>query len=162
LSNRTANLEELAPVRKESVNDWYGSILVEHATAGLAFCGQDIEALHHADILMIEGVAMPDKAAHRHRIEIRPKGDRSWRRIIDVHGLMLWVYWTSWLQCRAGGLETQGTRDIQGVVPFWLGEGDTVYFGDQYVVLMEVERMVRKRATVHRPFFIVTHDHVGK
>ena len=37
-------------------------------------------------------------------------------------------------------------------MPFWPGKGDTVYLGDQNVVLMDVERMVRKRAIVHRPF----------
>jgi len=49
-------------------------VAVEDATAGLACCGWDVEALHHADILMIEGAAMPDEAAHSDRIEIRPKG----------------------------------------------------------------------------------------
>ena len=98
MSNRTANLE-FDPVRKESLNDWHGGIVaVERATAGLAFGGQDVERLHNTDILMIEGVAMPDKTADSDRIEIRPKGNRSRRRIIDAHEvLMFWVEGTGGL-----------------------------------------------------------------
>src|ERR1700720_1918582 len=100
---------------------------------------------------MIKGMAMRNKAAHCHRIEVRPKGNRSRRRIIDVHGL---PYRLSRLW--------QGTRNIQGVVPFWLGQSDTVYLGDQHMILVDVERMVSKRAIEHRPFFVVTGHHVGE
>jgi len=51
------------------------TIAVERATAGPAIRRQDVHPLHHADIFMIEGMAMGDKAAHSHRIEIRPKGN---------------------------------------------------------------------------------------
>jgi len=37
-------------------------VAVEHTTAGLTFRGRDVEPLHRADTLMIEGVAMRDKA----------------------------------------------------------------------------------------------------
>jgi len=31
-----------------------------HATAGLTFCGQDIDPLHHTDILVVEGGRFTD------------------------------------------------------------------------------------------------------
>ena len=31
-----------------------------HATAGLTFCGQDIDPLHHTDILVVEGGRFAD------------------------------------------------------------------------------------------------------
>ena len=49
--------------------------MVEIATAGLTGRGQDVHPLHHAEIFMIEGVAMRDKAADSDRIEIGPKRD---------------------------------------------------------------------------------------
>ena len=158
-----ANLKAVV-ARDESLNEWYGrTIAVERATAGPAIRRQDVHPLHHADIFMIEGMAMGDKAAHSHRIEIRPKGNRSRRRIIDVHGLMSWNIRTRWLWCLAfGGVQTQGSGNIQGVVPFWPRQGDAVYFSDQHMILMHVERMVSKRAIGHRPLFVVTGDHVGE
>ena len=75
LSWSTAN-REAAPTCNESLNERHGSLVaVELATAGLTGRGQDVHPLHHADILVIEGVAMRDKAAYRHRIEIGPKRD---------------------------------------------------------------------------------------
>ena len=69
-----------------------------HTTAGLTFCGQDIDPLHHADVLMVEGVAMRDKATGSDRMEISPIGNRSGRRIIDVHEVpMTWIEGTSGL-----------------------------------------------------------------
>jgi hypothetical protein len=32
-----------------------------HATAGLTFCGQDIDPLHHTDILVVEGGRFADE-----------------------------------------------------------------------------------------------------
>ena len=58
---RPVNLE-FAPARQES-DEWHGGMVaVEHTTARPTFRGQDVEPLHRADILMIEGVAMRDKA----------------------------------------------------------------------------------------------------
>jgi hypothetical protein len=104
-------------------------VAVEYATAGLTFRGQDIEPLHHADILMSDDVAMHDKAPGGNRIEVRPKGNRSWRIIIDAG---------------AGGLETHGSRNNQSVMPFRPGNGDIVNLCHQNVILMDMERMVRE------------------
>ena len=43
-----------------------------------------------------------------------------------------------------------------------IGSGLAVDLGDQEVVLMNMERMVRERAVEDRPFFVVAGDHVGK
>jgi hypothetical protein len=93
-------------------------VAVEYATAGLTFRGQDVEPLHHADILVSEDVAMHDKAPGRNRIEVSPKGNRSWRII--------------------------GSRNNQSVMPFRLGNGDTVNLCHQNVILVDMERMVRE------------------
>src|SRR5689334_15103311 len=132
LPRSTANLQ-VAPTRYEFLDEWRGgSAIVETATAGLTGRGQDVEALHHAQIFMIQGMAMPDKTADRHWIEIGAKSNRSRWEIIDVDGITT---------ARVSG-GTHDTRDIQGVVPFGLRQGDAVYFCDQHMILMEVERMV--------------------
>ena len=83
-SRRTANLEA-APTRNESLDEQHGSlVVVELATAGPTFRGQDVHPLHHADIFVIEDVAMSDKAADGDRIEIRPKRDRSGYCVNDL------------------------------------------------------------------------------
>ena len=132
LSRRTANLEA-ASARNEALDQRQGgTVAVNPATAGRTFRGQDVEPLHHADILMNEGVAMHDKAPGSDRIKVRPKGNRSWRSIVDV------------LRCRTVGLETDGSRNNQRVMPFWPWKGDTVDLCHQNVVLMDMERMVRE------------------
>jgi hypothetical protein len=96
LKRATTNLEP-AFARQEPF--WQARMIAfGHATAGLTFCGQDVDPLHHADILMVEGVAMRDKAPGSDRMEISPIGNRSGRRIIDVHEvLMIWIEGTSGL-----------------------------------------------------------------
>jgi hypothetical protein len=47
------------------------------------------------------------------------------------------------------GIMTQFVADspmpvVQRVVPFWPGKGDAIYFCDQHMILMQVERMVRE------------------
>ena len=75
LPRRTADLEA-APTRNEFLDEWRSSgAIVETATAGPTIRRQDVHPLHHADILVIEGMAMRDKAAHGDRIEIGPKRD---------------------------------------------------------------------------------------
>ena len=124
---------EAASARDESLDQRQGgTVAVNPATAGRTFRGPDVEPLHHADILMNEGVAMHDKAPGSDRIEVRPKGNRSWRSIVDV------------LRCRAGGLEADGSRNNQSVMPFWPGKGDTVNLRHQNVILVDMEWMVRE------------------
>ena len=95
-------------------------VAVEYATARLTFRGQDVEPLHHADILVREDVAMHDKAPGSNRIEVRPKGNRTWRIIVDA------------------------SRNNQSVMPFRLGNGGTVNLCHQNVILVDMERMVRE------------------
>ena len=112
---------EVASARNESLDQWQrGTVAVKLATAGRTFRGPDVEPLHHADILMNEGVAMHDKAPGSDRIEVRPKGNRTWRIIVDA------------------------SRNNQSVMPFRLGNGDTVNLCHQNVILMDMERMVRE------------------
>ena len=60
---------ELAPTRQQLAEIWLDSLIaVQLATAGLTGRGQDIHPLHHAEILMIERMAMRDKAADSDRI----------------------------------------------------------------------------------------------
>ena len=72
--------------RQQLLQIWVGSSDVEAATAGLTCGGQDVEPLHHAEILMVDDMTMRDKAAHGDRIEIHPKCDRARRCQIDVVG----------------------------------------------------------------------------
>ena len=75
LSRRTAN-PEAAPTRSEFLDEGpSSSAIVENAMAGRTFRGQDVEPLHHAEILMIEGMAMPDETADSDRIEVGSEGD---------------------------------------------------------------------------------------
>src|SRR5215471_2952305 len=76
LSSRTANLEA-APTCNKFLDEGCSRSLVEIATARLTCRGQDVEPLHHADILVSEDVAMHDKAPGGNRIEVSPKGNRS-------------------------------------------------------------------------------------
>ena len=41
-------------------------------------------------------------------------------------------------------------------------QGFAIDLGDQYVILMEMKGMVRECSIIHRPFFVVAGDHVGK
>jgi len=52
---------------------WHGLGL---ALARLIGAGQDIQPLHHPEILVRYDVAMHHKAAHGNRSEVDPKGDR--------------------------------------------------------------------------------------
>src|SRR5208282_165332 len=117
-----------------------------HAAAGLICGGQYIQALHHTEILMRNNVAMRDKAAHRNWIKMNSKGNRSKCLVIDVRRER-----TSW-------------RDYawhdDSIVPFRSGKGLAVYLGDQKRVLMNVKRMVAKRAIDDGPLFVVVRDHV--
>src|ERR1700722_807203 len=134
---------------------------VEQATVGPTPGGLDVKPLHHSEILMVDDMAMRDKAAHGDRIEIHPKRDRSRHCQIDVlagwpstgiaiggRGYKGGCVRPSRSQSsslatklgrgrlvRAGGA---GSRDKQGVVPFGQRQGDAVYLCDQHMVLMEV------------------------
>ena len=88
-----------------------------HAVTRLIWPGQDIQALHHAKILMRQGMAMRNKTAGCDGIEVDAKGNRPDRVRIDIYigrGI-------SWLRLR--------TRHDHGVVPFWRGQGRAVDLG---------------------------------
>src|SRR5262249_6155575 len=72
---RTGADLEAVPHRQPRLQIWLVFSYVDRATAGLTRGGPDIHPLHHAHILMIDGMAMRDKAARRDRIEIHPKRD---------------------------------------------------------------------------------------
>ena len=92
LGGRTGADLEAARQARQLRPHWVSSY-ADRATGGRTFGGQDVHPLHHAEILMVEDMAMRDKAAHGDRIEIRPKRDRSRRCEIDVRRT---GWWTSW------------------------------------------------------------------
>src|SRR5437763_262648 len=130
------------------------------AVTGLARGGQDVQPLHHAQILMREGVAMHDKAPNRPWIEVDPKGDGPVPSLVDV-----WLprrgklTATQRRRARLGGLRN-GARDKDGVMPLRCGERLAVYLGDQKMILKDVERMVAKGTINHRPLFVIARNHV--
>src|SRR5438067_13369043 len=98
---------------------------IRHAVAGLARGGQDVQPLHHAEILMGQRVAMHDKAPDRPWIEVDPKRDRSPRNIIYVWLLRGKVrikntVMPPWRRARTIGLR-RCARNKHGVMP--LGRG---------------------------------------
>ena len=97
--------------------------------------GQDIDPLHHAEVLMSKDVAMHDKAPNCNRIEMDPKGNRPARSGIDI--------WLGRRRKRLAGLRGCTGHDDR-IVPFGGHEGLAVYLGDQKVVLMDMERMIGK------------------
>lgn len=121
---------------------------VDHAATWLIWTGQDVHPLHHAEILMGQHVAVRHEAADRDRVKVDAKSDRAdWVRIdINAGGE------SSWLRLR--------TRHDHGVVPFWRGQRLAVDLGEQEMVLMDVERMIGKRAIEHRPFLVCARNHV--
>src|SRR4051794_3093154 len=125
---------------------------VGHATAGLTRAGQDVQPLHHADILMRQDMAMHHEASDGVRIKMNPKGDGSECRIIVDVGLR----WRKIIRLRC----CTGNND--GVMPFRCSKRFIVYLSDQVVVLMDVERMVRPRTIDHCPLFVIIGDHVGE
>src|SRR3954447_785979 len=127
---------------------------VGHATAGLTRAGQDVQPLHHADILMRQDMAMHHEASDGVRMKINPKGDGSERRILVDVGLRGRGQKISRLRCC--------TRNNDGVMPFRYRKRFIVYLSDQVVILMDVERMVRKRTIDHGPLFVIIGDHVGE
>src|SRR5260370_1009593 len=55
-----------------------------YTAAGLTVAGKDIHPLHHADILMVYGVAVRNKTSNRLGCKINSKGDRRVLIIIDI------------------------------------------------------------------------------
>src|SRR5689334_23369129 len=72
LLRSTANLEAaLERLQKSGCT----IALVECTPTRCTLRGQNVHPLHHTQILMIEDVAMRNKTADSHRIEVRPKRD---------------------------------------------------------------------------------------
>src|SRR5436190_7107209 len=118
-----------------------------HAAAGLVFGREDVQPLHHAEILMGKGVTMHDKAPDGPRIEIGPKRDGSEGNIlIDV--------WHTPIGLR------HCARNKDRVMPLRRGESLVVDLGEQKMILMDVERMIGKGTIGHRPLFVIAGDHM--
>src|SRR5437762_14152442 len=80
-----------------------------HAAAGLVFGWENIQPLHHADVLMGKTVAMHHETSHRVGIEIGAEGDRS-----ELHILV--EVWLIGIARKSCGLRlSTGHKD--GVVP---------------------------------------------
>src|SRR4029450_12110869 len=108
------------------------------AAARLVFGREDVQPLHHADVLMGEGVAMHDETPDRLGVEIDTEGDRA-----DLH-ILVEVRPRVRQRQRPDGLRlSTGNKD--GVVPLGYIELYAVDVGDQKRVLVDVERVVRKR-----------------
>src|SRR5436190_15613418 len=107
-----------------------------HAAARLVFGREDVQPLHHAEVLMCKTVAMHDETPDSLGVEIDAKGYRA-----DIHILI--EVWLIGLARKSCGLWfSPGNED--SVVPFRLVEFYTVDVGEQKRVLMDVERMIRK------------------
>src|ERR1700730_923384 len=97
---------------------------------------------------MRERMAMHNKAAHCNWIEMNPKSNRSKLSVINV------------------GRKSARRRNYAGydhsVVPFGVRKSLAIYLRQQKMILMNVKRVIAKRAIDHRPLFIVVGDRVVK
>src|SRR5436190_24090154 len=94
------------------------------AAARLVFGREDVQPLHHADVLMGESVTMHDETPHGPGVEIDTEGDRA-----DLH-ILVEVRPGEWQRQRPEGLGlSTGHKD--GVVPLRYIELYTVDVGKQ-------------------------------